>query len=58
MKKLIFPILKNQPFKAKCLSMNEYLKFVEFNLKYTSNNRKARNYWRRISAVNVSFALK
>lgn len=57
MKKLILPIIKNCSLEAKCLSMDEYLKFVEFNFKYTFN-RKARNHWHRISAVNVPFVLK
>lgn len=58
MKKLNLPIIKNRLPEPKSLSMDEYLRFVEFNLKYTSHCRKARNYWRKISAVNVPFVLK
>lgn len=58
MRKLNLPIIKNRPLEVKHLSMDDYLKFVEFNLKYTTNSRKTRNYWRRRAAVKVPFVLK
>ena len=35
MKKLKLPIIKNAPNQKKSLSMDEYFKFVMFNLKHT-----------------------
>lgn len=35
MKKMNLPVAKNMFYTVKCLSMNDYLKFVNLNLKYT-----------------------
>ena len=57
MKDLKLPIIKGIMSKAKVLSMDEYLKFVQFNLKHTFD-RKAYAEWKKMSAVNVAFSLK
>ena len=57
MKTLKFPIIKKPVLKSKQLSMNDYLRFVYLNLKYTVNkkvNRKSKN----LLAVNIPFSLK
>ena len=48
MKKLNFPIIRETLPEAKWLSMDDYLKFVNLHLKYTSD-RKA-NQQRRANA--------
>jgi len=57
MKKLQLPIIKGSLPEPKWLSMREYINFVTFNLKYTSD-RKAGEKWRRRQAVNVPFSIK
>ena len=57
MKKLHLPIVKGVDFKPKILSMDEYLKFVQFNLKHCFD-KKAHTQWKRISVVNVPFVIK
>ncbi len=57
MKKLRFPVIKNVPSVPKTLSMDNYLKFVQFNLKHAFN-KKAYSQWKRMLAVNVPFVIK
>ena len=56
MKELNLPIIKVGAPKHKVLSMDDYLKFVEFNLKNTFDE-KASAKWKRLSAVNVPFVM-
>jgi len=58
MKKLKLPIIKEPLPEPKILSMDDYLEFVEFNLKYTSFDREVDKKWRKMSAVNVPFRFK
>ena len=53
MEKLILPIIKKKPPPAKKLSMDDYLKFVNFNLKFFPKNENKR----KSSYVNVPFVL-
>lgn len=57
MDKLNLPIAKQPEFLPRVLLMDEYLKFVDFNLKYTVD-RKVSRRWKKISFVNVPFSLK
>lgn len=57
MKDLKLPIIKDAMSKPKVLSMNEYLKFVQFNLK-GAFDRKAYAKWKKMLVVNVSFSIK
>lgn len=57
MKKLKLPVIKAPMPKPKILSMNDYLKFVQFNLK-NAFDKKAYAKWKRKLAVNAKFALK
>ena len=57
MKKLKFPIISGPLPDKKQLSMDDYLDFVQFNLKNTDDietNRK----WKRQTAINVPFSIK
>ena len=55
MKKLRLPIIRGIIPKTKSLSMDDYLKFVTFNLKYTID-KKAAKQRKRLSAVNTPFS--
>lgn len=57
MEDLKFPIIKGKIPAAKRLSMDDYLRFVTLNLKYTVD-REANRKSKRLSAVNVPFSLK
>ena len=57
MKKLNFPIIHEPLPDAKWLSMDDYLKFVNFNLKYTFN-RKIYEKWKKMLTVKEPFVLK
>mgnify|MGYP001591156425 CR=1 FL=1 len=57
MEKMKLPIIRDIPVKEKWLLMDDYLKFVIFNLRYTSD-RKASRAWKKIQGVNVPFVLK
>ena len=57
MKKLKLPIIKGKVPRAKCLSMDDYLKFVNLHLKYTFD-RKTRKMRQKKISVNVPFSLK
>lgn len=57
MKDLNLPIIRGEEvFNKKSLSMDDYLKFVLFNLKYTVDIEAVRE-WKKDLAVNVSFSL-
>ena len=57
MEKLNLPIIKGPIPDAKWLPMDDYLKFVNFHLKYTFN-KKANRIWKKMLGVNVPFSLK
>lgn len=57
MVKLRLPIIKGHIPNSRPLSMDDYLRFVRFNLKYTSN-RRANKTWKKALAVDVPFSLK
>ena len=56
-KKLNLPIIKGTIPGAKRLSMDDYVKFVALNLKYTIDKRVIRKQ-KKLAGVNVSFSLK
>ncbi len=55
--KLNLPIIKGPIPQAKWLSMDDYLEFVNFNLRYTLD-RKANRSLKKLQAVNVPFSLR
>ena len=57
MKKLKLPIFKAPLPQAKILSMDDYLKFVQFNLKHAFD-KKAYAKWKKMIAVDAPFSLK
>ena len=57
MKKLKLPVIRNAGYKTRILSMDEYLKFVQFNLEQVFD-KKAYAKWKRMSVVNVPFVIK
>ena len=57
MEKMKLPVVRNIPIKDKWLSMDDYLKFVIFNLRYTSDGKTGRK-WKRLLGINVPFVLK
>lgn len=57
MEKLNLPIIKGKLPGAKRLSMDDYLKFVTLNLKYTLDKKSIRKQ-KRAANVNVPFSLK
>jgi hypothetical protein len=57
MGKLNLPIINKPLPKPKTLSMDEYLEFVEFNLKHNFD-RKAYKEEKKKFSVNVPFSLK
>lgn len=57
MKKIRLPIIRGTGPAKKILSMDDYLRFVSFNWRYTVNKRAVRK-WKRWQAVNVPFSLK
>ena len=57
MNKLNLPIISQLPdFKPKTLTMDEYLKFVNFNLKYTADMKASRRQ-KKMFFVNVPFKI-
>jgi hypothetical protein len=56
MKELKLPIIRTAS-KPKILSMNEYLKFVQFNLE-ESFDKKAYSKWKKMLVVKAAFRLK
>ncbi len=57
MRKLKLPIMSKVTSKAKVLSMDEYFKFVQFNLKHAFD-KKAYRKQKKMLAVNVPFVIK
>ena len=57
MKKLKLPVIKGVSSEPRALSMDEYLKFVQFNLKYTVD-KKAYAKWKKSFSVDVPFFIK
>ena len=57
MKKLKLPIIKMPLSRTRTLSMDNYVKFVQFNLKYTFD-KKAYAEWKKMLAVNKPFCIK
>ena len=57
MKKLKLPVIKGPLREARALSMDEYLKFVQFNLRYAFD-KKAYAKWKKMLIVNAPFFLK
>ena len=56
MKKLKLPVTQGLLLEARTLSMDKYLKFIEFNLKYVFD-RKAYAQWKKMLVVNVPFVI-
>ena len=56
MKKLKFPIMRGPMPEKKRLSMDDYLKFVNFHLKYTFNEAANRE-WKKLLAVGKPFSI-
>ncbi len=57
MKKLKLPVIRGSQGEPRTLSMDDYLEFVQFNLKHAFN-RKAYTKWKKMMAVNVPFSIK
>ena len=57
MKKLRLPVIRGISSEPRALSMDEYLKFVQFNLKYTVD-KKAYAKWKKSFSVDVPFFIK
>lgn len=57
MKKLKLPIIKGSMGEPKILSMDDYLDFVQFNLKYTLD-REFYAKQKKLLAVNVPFRIE
>lgn len=58
MKDLNLPIITGPMKEPKPLSMDEYLEFVEFNLKHIPFDRKAYAKEKKLLSVNVPFRIK
>lgn len=58
MQKLRFPIFKRNGPPERWLSMDDYLKFVVMNLKFTVKDKEANKEWRELLAVNVPFRMR
>lgn len=56
MKKLKLPVIRGTASKARVLSMNEYLKFVQFNLEQIFD-KKAYAKWKKMLVVNAPFVI-
>ena len=57
MEKLKLPVFKGKLPEKRVLSMDDYLKFVIYNLRHTFKNRLNKKM-RRVSMVRAPFALK
>ncbi len=57
MKKLKLPVIKALGHQPKILSMDDYLKFVQFNLQHTFDKR-AYARWKKLLIVDAPFSLK
>lgn len=56
MEKLDLPVIKDTRFEPKHLSMDDYLRFVHLNLKYTIDRERVRKE-KMSASVPVSFAI-
>lgn len=56
-KKLMFPVIKAPLPRPKTLSMDDYLEFVQFNMRHAFDKR-AYAKWKKMLAVNVPFFVK
>ena len=56
MKELRLPVIKKAISKPKVLSMNEYFKFVQFNLEQAFD-KKAYAKWKKMLVVNAPFSI-
>jgi len=58
--KLKFPIIRSLQTQKRWLSMDDYLQFVLFNLKYTvtKKHKSAIKKWKNLLAVRVPFSFK
>ena len=50
------PIIKETRGQKRILSMDEYLKFIQFNLQNTFD-KKGYEKWKKMLAVNVPFSI-
>ena len=57
MNDLKLPIIKKVISKSRILSMNDYFKFVQFNLKQAFD-KKAYLKWKKMMVVNAPFFIK
>lgn len=57
MEKLNLPVIKGNMPKAKSLSMDNYLRFIYMNLKYTVDIKTIRKQ-KKFSEVNVPFVMR
>ena len=57
MKKIKLPIIYGPAAKEKTLSMDQYFKFVQFNLKEVFD-RKAYAKWKKMLIVDAPFSIK
>lgn len=57
MEKLNFPVITKPLPESKILSMDEYLEFVKFHLKYTFDRKAYRKEKKKLS-VNMPFSIK
>ena len=56
MKDLKLPVIKSKSSKSKILTMDEYLKFVQFNLSQAFD-KKAYLKWKKMLIVNATFSI-
>lgn len=57
MKKLKLPAIQGPLSEARALSMDDYLKFIQFNLKHAFD-KKAYARWKKMLIVNIPFFIK
>ena len=57
MKDLNLPVIREYPAEARTLSMDEYLEFIQFNLKHAFD-KEAYAKWKKMLIVDVQFVLK
>jgi hypothetical protein len=57
MKRLNLPVIKGKTPSPRSLSMDDYVKFIDLNLRYTLDRKNIRKY-KSLLAVNVPFSLK
>jgi len=50
------PIIKETKTQKRILSMDEYLKFIQFNLQHAFD-KKAYEKWKKMLSVNVPFSI-